>query len=64
MPFLSNEFDTVIMTEVLEHVPYPINTLKEVYRVLNVGGFILSQYLSYGPYMKLPMMNIDILHFH
>lgn len=41
MPFKSNEFDTVIMTEVLEHVPYPINTLKEVHRVLNVGGFVL-----------------------
>jgi len=41
MPFQNNEFDTVIMTEVLEHVPYPIDTLKEVHRVLNGGGFIL-----------------------
>lgn len=38
LPFRGNAFDTVLMTEVLEHVPEPQMALKEVERVLAPGG--------------------------
>jgi methionine biosynthesis protein MetW len=33
LPFQSNSFDTVVLTDVLEHLFQPAETLKEVYRV-------------------------------
>lgn len=38
MPFETNSFECAIATEVLEHVPEPINFLSETYRVLKPGG--------------------------
>lgn len=35
MPFKSESFDTLLSTEVLEHVPEPKKYLEEMYRVLN-----------------------------
>ncbi len=40
LPFKSNEFDTILLTEVLEHIPCPIISLKEIFRVLNNGGIL------------------------
>lgn len=38
-PLPSDSFDAVIMTEVYEHLRhYPINSLREVHRVLKTGG--------------------------
>lgn len=38
LPFRSSAFDTVLLTEVLEHVPEPQLALKEVARMLAPGG--------------------------
>lgn len=37
-PFSDNTFDFVHCSWLLEHVPSPLSILKEVYRVLKVGG--------------------------
>jgi len=38
LPFASNSFDKIILTEVLEHVPQENKALEELYRVLKPGG--------------------------
>lgn len=40
LPFDNNEFDTIFMTEVLEHVPNPGRTLNEAFRVLQNEGIL------------------------
>lgn len=41
LPCDDNEFAAVLCTEVLEHVPYPIATIKELSRVLAEGGVLI-----------------------
>lgn len=41
LPFQDNSFDTVILSDVLEHVPYPRYPMREVARVLKPGGNVL-----------------------
>jgi SAM-dependent methyltransferase len=41
LPFASAVFDTVLSTEVLEHVPEPSQLMSEAYRVLRPGGYLL-----------------------
>jgi SAM-dependent methyltransferase len=36
-----SSFDAVLCTEVLEHVPYPIETLEELARLLKPGGTLI-----------------------
>jgi len=38
IPVESGSFDAVLCTEVLEHVPEPIQVLKEISRILRQGG--------------------------
>jgi SAM-dependent methyltransferase len=38
IPFTDGSFQTIIATEVMEHVDYPDRFLNEVYRVLETGG--------------------------
>ena len=40
LPFESESFDTVLSTQVLEHVPEPKRMLEEAYRVLKKGGYL------------------------
>ena len=40
-PFQDNEFESVIVNEVFEHVFNPVDFLKEIYRVLKPGGTLL-----------------------
>jgi SAM-dependent methyltransferase len=48
LPFKDNSFDIVVMAEVLEHLPYPMITLKEIKRILkNDGKFIGNFPLAY-----------------
>jgi 2-polyprenyl-3-methyl-5-hydroxy-6-metoxy-1,4-benzoquinol methylase len=37
----SATFDAVLCTEVLEHIPYPVETLRELARLLKKGGVLL-----------------------
>ena len=55
LPFLDNSIDVVIIQAVLEHVIDPYQCVKELTRVLKIGGFILSevpfmQQLHQAPY--------------
>ena len=48
LPFQDNNFDVVVMAEVLEHLPYPKITLSEIKRVLKTNGeFIGNLPLAY-----------------
>lgn len=40
LPILENTFDVVICTEVIEHVPEPIQAVREILRVLKPGGML------------------------
>ncbi|NMX21365.1 hypothetical protein C5S30_02785 [ANME-1 cluster archaeon GoMg4] len=49
LPFKSHSFDTVLSTQVLEHVPEPKRMLKEAYRVLKKDGYlILTAPMTWG----------------
>ena len=39
--FAENYFDVVTLWQVLEHVPYPLIILKEVYRILKPRGLLV-----------------------
>jgi SAM-dependent methyltransferase len=41
IPFASGRFDLVLCTQVLEHVPKPVELLCEVHRVLKPGGVVV-----------------------
>ncbi|MHA1875451.1 MAG: class I SAM-dependent methyltransferase [Promethearchaeota archaeon] len=48
-PLKSNSFDAVLSTEVIEHLPEPKKMLKEAYRVLKNGGYlILTAPMTWG----------------
>jgi len=48
LPFPDNNFDVVVMAEVLEHLPYPRVTLNEIKRMLKANGeFIGNIPLAY-----------------
>jgi ubiquinone/menaquinone biosynthesis C-methylase UbiE len=42
MPFSDNEFDSILSTQVLEHVEYPEKAASEMCRVLKEGGHVLA----------------------
>ena len=41
IPEQDNSFDAILCTEVLEHIPYPIETLNEFARLLKNGGYLI-----------------------
>ena len=41
LPYRSNCFDSVVMGELIEHLPNPIEALMEVHRVLSFGGRLI-----------------------
>ena len=43
IPFEDNYFDLVICNHVLEHIPNDIDAMKELYRVLKIGGTAILQ---------------------
>lgn len=44
LSFKSNSFDICICYDVIEHVPQPDTTLKEIYRVLKLGGMLYIRF--------------------
>ncbi len=42
LPFCSDCFDVVVLSNVLEHVPNPRSLLKEAFRVLKPGGIVIA----------------------
>lgn len=49
IPVKSASFDTVLCTEVFEHIPDPLKALKELTRVLKINGTLLAT----APYSSL-----------
>ncbi len=41
LPFNKSSFDTILLTEVLEHIQNPDKLLSEIYRVLKKGGHVI-----------------------
>ena len=51
MKFPDRSFDVVIMNHVIEHLPDPLMTLKEIHRVLKDGGHLLIETPRYDTLM-------------
>jgi SAM-dependent methyltransferase len=54
LPFPESSFDTVVSTEVLEHVPEPQRALNEMRRVLKPGGHLILSTPMYWPRHEVP----------
>jgi methionine biosynthesis protein MetW len=50
--YQDNTFDVVIVNHVLEHVPSPIKTMKEIWRILKPGGKVFIQTPNEESYMR------------
>lgn len=55
IPVKNNEFDVILCTEVFEHIPYPIEAIKEFNRILKTGGELIitapvNSLTHYAPY--------------
>lgn len=54
LPLEAQSFDTVVSTEVLEHVPDPLRALREMHRVLRRGGYLILSTPMYWPRHEIP----------
>jgi SAM-dependent methyltransferase len=54
LTFPDNSFDTVVSTEVLEHVPEPQRAMNEMRRVLKPGGHLILSTPMYWPRHEVP----------
>ena len=54
LPFGNQSFDTVVSTELLEHVPDPLLALREMHRVLRTGGHMILTTPMYWPRHEVP----------
>lgn len=54
LPFGDSRFDTVILSDVLEHVPRPLLLWREIARVLAPGGRVLVSVPFYYPLHERP----------
>jgi SAM-dependent methyltransferase len=54
IPVPAESFDTVLCTEVLEHVPDPLAVWREFHRILRPGGQVLLATPAFWPPHELP----------
>jgi SAM-dependent methyltransferase len=54
LPFADSTFDTVVSTEVLEHVPDPLRALREMHRALKPAGHLILSTPMYWPRHEIP----------
>ncbi len=57
IPFDDNYFDLIYCNQVLEHVRYPSDLLKEVYRVLRHNGHFVGSTSQLEPYHSYSLWN-------
>ncbi len=57
VPFADAAFDLVYFRQVLEHVRYPFDLLKEVHRVLRPGGYLVGSTSHLEPYHSYSLQN-------
>ncbi len=54
LPIADNHIDTVLATEVMEHVLHPKQMLAKIYRVLRPGGIVILSVPLHEPLHELP----------
>jgi SAM-dependent methyltransferase len=54
LPFENMQFDTIILTEVIEHMPDPFLSIKEIARILKPGGTLLLTWPFNYPIHEIP----------
>jgi SAM-dependent methyltransferase len=54
IPLEDQSFDTVVSTELLEHVPDPLRALREMHRLLKPGGYLILATPMYWPRHEVP----------
>jgi SAM-dependent methyltransferase len=54
IPYPDGEFDTIILSDVLEHLPEPMNCWREMHRLLAPGGKVLLNVPFYYPIHEEP----------
>lgn len=54
LPFKEGSFDSVLCTQVLEHVSNPFTTMSEIHRVLRVGGYAVLTMPALWPLHEEP----------
>jgi ubiquinone/menaquinone biosynthesis C-methylase UbiE len=62
MPFSDGSFQTVLCTEVLEHIPYPETALAEIRRVLRPGGLLIGSVPARSMIWKLRFLSSTCPH--
>jgi ubiquinone/menaquinone biosynthesis C-methylase UbiE len=58
MPFADGSFDTVYSKQVLEHVAYPHELMREVHRILTGGGYFIGSVSCMEPYHARSLWNM------